>query len=659
MVADYLGSTELRCTSPLSDETRASSSLSLDFSDSNGFSVLGPTLLPADAFVDGVLQRNAVVLKNEASVLISAPLALEHARVFEAAFDLWIGGGFSTAGWNAIGDCVSFCIGDLSISPTIEHGVVDRLCISFLANANAIFITLDAELVASAQCDLGQLSPEAWLRASVRLLNKRLSVVHSAASGYCAAVLNEIVLPGMWSLRDESRFGFGAPTGGRHIARHWVDGLRITVGALLASTPAAVDLSLNAQQYTLDGGAYTYHGEPHVRTVFPVGGPTGGGTLLNLVALVPTNFGGASSLRCVFDTIRVEASWDGAQQAVSCRSPALATPGMVVLRASMVKDGRMLDDADGVQYVFYAPPVVELIEPNAGPMDGGTRLVLYGAGFVYGIGPYWCRLAGERTPATISSALGVLWCATPPSNNSLSSPVAVSLNGQQYTASRAAYDFYSAPQIWAISPASGTVLGGVLVTITGTSFLHSFRTVCRWAGDTTNGTWLSPTEVVCSSPRLHGFGPVALEISQNGQQYSAHRVLFSYYQSPQVTMLSVPGVQSTLGSWQPKVTHPSGRYIMVRVWGSGFGGGTDYRCQIGPNESVAAEHDETHDCIQCWSDLWIDGDNRVEVTLNGRQYTRNNLNVSINLYWTGYLGGTYATRTAIPRQSGHLPSAPG
>ena len=149
MVADYLGSTELRCTSPLSDETRASSSLSLDFSDSNGFSVLGPTLLPADAFIDGVLQRNAVVLKNEASVLISAPLALEHARVFEAAFDLWIGGGFSTAGWNAIGDCVSFCIGDLSISPTIEHGVVDRLCISFLANANAIFITLDAELVAS------------------------------------------------------------------------------------------------------------------------------------------------------------------------------------------------------------------------------------------------------------------------------------------------------------------------------------------------------------------------------------------------------------------------------------------------------------------------------------------------------------------------------
>ena len=422
VVADHLGSTELRCTSPPGDEVRVLSSLSLDFSDSNGASVLGPTLLSADAFIDGVLQLNAVTLKNEASVLISAPPALGHARAFEAAFDLWIGGGVRTAGWNAIGDCMIFCVGDLSFAPIIENGIFDGLCISLLANDNAIFITLNAELVLSAQCDLGQLSPRAWVRASVRLLDKRLSVVHSAASGDCAALLSEIVLPRMWSLRDGSRFGVGAPTRVLQTARHWVDGLRITVGALLASTPAAFKVSLNAQQYTLDGVTYTYHGEPHVRAVFPIGGPTGGGTLINLVALVPANFDGTSSLRCIFGTTRVEASWDGAQQTLSCCSPAVVTPGMIVLRASMVKDGRTLDDADGVQYVFFAPPVVELIEPNAGPMDGSTRLVLYGAGFVYGIGPYWCRLAGERTPATISSALGVLWCATPRSNSSLSCP---------------------------------------------------------------------------------------------------------------------------------------------------------------------------------------------------------------------------------------------
>ena len=637
MAADYLSSAELRCTSPPAQKSRAASVFSFDFIEANGRSALGP----ADASTGGGLQPSFGDLKDEASVLISA---LEDAQVFEAAFDLWIGGGYSTGRRSLVGECVSFCVGNLSFAPISEHGVVDGLCISFLANANAIFVTLDAKLVASAQCDFGRLSQQAWLRASVRLLDTRLSVVNSAASGICTAALSEVVLPGVLSFRDEVRFGFGAT----HLTRHWVDGLRITVGALLASTPAAIEVSLNAQQYTLDGGAYTYIGEPHVCAVFPVGGPTDGGTMLNLTARVPSNFDGASSVRCVFDTMRVEASWDSAQQMLSCRSPAQISPGSIVLRASMVKDGHTLDDADGVQYIFYAPPVVELFEPNAGPMDGGTRLVLYGADFVYGIGPYWCRLAGEHTPATISSALGVLWCATPSSNSSLSCPVAVSLNGQQYTSSGAAYNFYSPPRIWSISPASGTMLGGVLVTVTGTSFLNSFRNVCRWAGDTTNGTWLSPTEVVCPSP-LHGFGLVALEISQNGQQYSAHRVLFSYHQSPRVTMLSVPGVQGALGSWQTKVTHPSDGYIMVRVWGSGFGGGTDYRCQIGSHEPIAAEYDETHDCIQCWSDLWINGDNRVEVTLNGRQYTSNNLNASINLYWTGYSGGTHATRKGTQR----------
>jgi hypothetical protein len=140
------------------------------------------------------------------------------------------------------------------------------------------------------------------------------------------------------------------------------------------------------------------------------------------------------------------------------------------------------------------------------------------------------------------------------------------------------------------------------------------------------------------------------------RQYSSDGVAFSYYQPPRVTRLSVPGVQGALGSWQEsKVTHPIDGYIMVRVWGSGFGGGTDYRCTVRGHAPIPAEYDPTHDCINCWSDLWIDGENRVEVTLNGRQYTNDRMNASINLYWTGYSGDTYATRTDVPRQSDHLP----
>ena len=70
-------------------------------------------------------------------------------------------------------------------------------------------------------------------------------------------------------------------------------------------------------------------------------------------------------------------------------------------------------------------------------------------------------------------------CATPPVNSSVQVPVYVSLNGQQYSPSLPSFDFYEPPRVWSISPASGTMLGGVLVTVTGFSFQRSFRNLCR------------------------------------------------------------------------------------------------------------------------------------------------------------------------------------
>ena len=50
----------------------------------------------------------------------------------------------------------------------------------------------------------------------------------------------------------------------------------------------------------------------------------------------------------------------------------MRAPGRVLLRATMVKHGHALDYGDGVPYTFYAPPVVELFEPDSGPERGGT-----------------------------------------------------------------------------------------------------------------------------------------------------------------------------------------------------------------------------------------------------------------------------------------------
>ena len=149
--------------------------------------------------------------------------------------------------------------------------------------------------------------------------------------------------------------------------------------------------------------------------------------------------------------------------------------------------------------------------------------------------------------------------------------------------------------------------------------------------------------LVCPSPSA-SFGIVPLRITQNGQQYSNDTVAYSNYLDPSVRYLSVPGTMGELGSWiESKVVHPFGGgldhgvyvggYSLVRVWGTGYIGGTDYRCMLNHEDVIAATYDAALDCIECWSDLWLDGSNHVEVTLNGRQYTTDNASFVYNPFW--------------------------
>ena len=116
------------------------------------------------------------------------------------------------------------------------------------------------------------------------------------------------------------------------------------------------------------------------------------------------------------------------------------------------------------------------------------------------------------------------------------------------------------------------------------------------------------------------------------RRYSSGEVQFSSYLHPAVMALSIPGQLGEFDSWlATKIVYPHAPawpdaprsiqpgFSLVRVWGSGFMGGTDYRCKLNVQHEITATYDPRLDCIRCWSDLWLDGINLVEVTLNGRQ----------------------------------------
>ena len=68
------------------------------------------------------------------------------------------------------------------------------------------------------------------------------------------------------------------------------------------------------------------------------------------------------------------------------------------------------------------------------------------------------------------------------------------------------FESYLVPHVLSVSPASGSEVGGTIVTVSGDSFTSAFRNQCRWGGAVTNITWFSTPGTVVNegaSSRAH------------------------------------------------------------------------------------------------------------------------------------------------------------
>ena len=93
----------------------------------------------------------------------------------------------------------------------------------------------------------------------------------------------------------------------------------------------------------------------------------------------------------------------------------LDCPGMYDTLVDLMHGGHALTFGSGVPYSYYPVPSVALLEPNAGPVEGGTQVVVYGTGLEFGVGPARCRFGDNVTDAVVELHTGVLLCATPES----------------------------------------------------------------------------------------------------------------------------------------------------------------------------------------------------------------------------------------------------
>jgi formylglycine-generating enzyme required for sulfatase activity len=185
----------------------------------------------------------------------------------------------------------------------------------------------------------------------------------------------------------------------------------------------------------------------------------------------------------------------------------------------------------GSGYTYFAAPSVSGVSPAAGPLQGGTVVTITGAGFGPNLGglPPTVMIGGVAATGVQVVSQSTL-TAVAPANSAGTKPVSVTTPGGTATLANA-FTYYPATGIASVTPASGPLQGGSVITITGNSF-YPPASVTVGGVAAASVTILSPTTLTAVTPAgTLGAKPVTVTTPsgsatlQNAFSYSSYTVL--------------------------------------------------------------------------------------------------------------------------------------
>ena len=179
-------------------------------------------------------------------------------------------------------------------------------------------------------------------------------------------------------------------------------------GPLVERAPASFEVGLNGLDFSAAGFVFQYHGAPLVLDAMPADGPEAGGTIVRVRG---HHLDAGAGYECRFGATQTHATYeapsgahDGADRGVVlCRSPPLADAAPAVLLTNfsrLVPFGVSLNGQDfgaGPDFRYHAPLTLSAILPSTGPIGGGIRINISGAGLGGG-SAYMCCIVAEAQP---------------------------------------------------------------------------------------------------------------------------------------------------------------------------------------------------------------------------------------------------------------------
>jgi hypothetical protein len=308
------------------------------------------------------------------------------------------------------------------------------------------------------------------------------------------------------------------------------------------SQSAAAAPSMVTQQY------FSYSSAPIVVRVLPHNAPSAGGSTIRVTG---SGFRQASSPHCVFaagsGNSSVQARWISSV-AVECIVPELQ-PGQVSLSVTHTADGAASERSNAVSFTATAPIQLASLTPSKGSPNVATRIVIRGLNFVE------TTLLGCRFNGTIVAATWLdnttLTCLAPPRFYKVVISVRVSNNRVDWTAAALPFEYALLPRATQVTPRSGSVRGGTLLSITGSNFVNESMHCFFGAETHALAAYVSPTMVRCTTPLASSVGTVRVTVGTSVAEVNSvdtTSVDFTYVQAMRVLGLSPTAGSSSGGT---------------------------------------------------------------------------------------------------------------
>ncbi|MGC9960588.1 MAG: IPT/TIG domain-containing protein [Acidimicrobiales bacterium] len=275
------------------------------------------------------------------------------------------------------------------------------------------------------------------------------------------------------------------------------------------------------------GDTFTYDATPSVMTVAPAAGSTNGG---DVVTITGTGFVVGSS------TVSFGSSAGNAvtcASTTSCQATSPAEPAGVV-GITLTTAGGTSSSTTAATFTYDATPVVTAIAPSAGPLSGGTSVVIIGSGFEDASSVSFGGTAA--TSYVVNSDTSVT--AVAPAHAAGSADITVTNEtGTSATASADTFTYDGTPSVTAIAPSAGPLSGGTPVVITGSGF-DDVSAVSFGGTAATSYVVHSDTSVTAVAP-AHAAGTLDVTVTnETGTSATASADTFTYDDTPSVTAIA-------------------------------------------------------------------------------------------------------------------------